>query len=86
MDARAAQAEILCLLDDSPVTSTDIGKDIRQSVAAGEAALAFDTLCSWIYEDSLTISRTYHRRLAHLADELDMQKWIGRLEELVEET
>lgn len=85
MDIRVAQAEILNLLDASPVKSASVLRDVRESVAAGEIGLAFDTLCSWIYEDSMPISRSYHRRLAALADDLGLQKWTVRLDELVRE-
>ncbi|MEU8192329.1 MafI family immunity protein [Microbispora amethystogenes] len=59
--------------------------DGRESVAAAEVGLAFDALCPWIYEDSLSISRSYHRKLSALADDLDVQHWMTRLDELVRE-
>ncbi|TLP62117.1 MafI family immunity protein [Microbispora triticiradicis] len=85
MDIRSIRSAILELLDASPVNSVMVRGDIRESVAAGEVGLAFDTLCSWIYEDSLPISTSYHHKLATLADDLDMQHWIARLDELVRE-
>ena len=85
MDIRPAQAEVLRLLEGSPIASRDVAADIRQSVAAGEVALALDTLCSWIFEDSSSISREYFGRLAALAAEIGLEKWIGRLEGLVQD-
>lgn len=77
------QAEILDLLDNSPITSSDTRTDIRELVQAGEVGLAFDTLCSWIYEDSLAISRSFYERLRALADDLEEQKAVEGLDELI---
>jgi hypothetical protein len=85
MDQRHLQAEVLQLLRDSPLESRDVIDDIRESVGAGEVGIAFDTLCSWIYEDARPISRPYYERLAALASELRSVGIIGRLAELVQE-
>lgn len=82
-DSRWWQAEILALLDESPITSSDIRTMIRELVEVGEIGLAFDTLCSWIYEDSLAISRSFYERLRALADDLEEQKAVEKLAELI---
>jgi hypothetical protein len=83
VDISQVQAEVLRLLGGSPITSDQVIADVRESVAAGEVALAFDTLCSWIYEDSLPISREYLDRLAVVANDVGLEKWVSRLEGLV---
>lgn len=80
---RALGAEILDALERSPITSNDVIEDIRESVAAGELWLAFDTLCSWIYEDDLPISSAYHRRLVELSADLGSESLVADLAELV---
>lgn len=67
------------------MASREVIDDIRESVGAGEVGIAFDTLCSWIYEDELPISRPYYERLAALGSELDSEGILGRLAELVQE-
>jgi len=44
------------LLNDSPVIRGEVIRNVREFLVVGEYALAFDTLCEWIYEDDLTIS------------------------------
>jgi hypothetical protein len=85
VDFRQAQADILTLLDESPITSSDIRRDVRELVQVGEIGLAFDTLCSWLFEDSLAISRSFYERLGVLADDLEEQSAMERLDELVVE-
>jgi hypothetical protein len=83
VDFRQAQADILTLLDQSPITSSDVRRDVRELVQVGEVALAFDTLCSWLFEDSLAISQSFYERLRVLADDLEEQSAVERLDELV---
>jgi hypothetical protein len=83
VDFRQVQADILILLDESPITSSDIRRDVRELVQVGEIGLAFDTLCSWLFEDSLAISQSFYERLRALADELEEQSAVERLDELV---
>lgn len=83
MDFRQAQADILALLDESPIVSSDIRNDVRELVQVGEIGLAFDTLCSWLFEDSLAISRSFYERLRVLVDDLEEPANAGRLDELV---
>lgn len=73
----------MILLDESPIVSSDIRRDVRELVQVGEVGLAFDTLCSWLFEDSLAISRSFYERLRVLADDLEEQSAVERLDELV---
>jgi hypothetical protein len=83
VDFRQVQADILTLLADSPITSTSVVQDIKESVQAGELSLAFETLCSWLYEDSLPISRSFYERLASLAADLEEPRAVEKIHELV---
>ncbi|ASW57555.1 hypothetical protein CIK06_09380 [Plantactinospora sp. KBS50] len=83
MDFRQAQADILALLDESPITSSDVRSDVRELVQVGEIGLAFDTICSWLFEDSLAISRSFYERLRVLANDLEEPAAVERLDELV---
>ncbi|OZV81608.1 hypothetical protein CA850_10590 [Micromonospora echinospora] len=85
VDFRQAQADILALLNESPITSGDVRADVRELVQVGELGLAFDTLCSWIFEDSLAISRHFYERLKVLGDELEEKAAVNRLDELIVE-
>ncbi|MEU2996101.1 MafI family immunity protein [Streptomyces sp. NPDC006995] len=58
------------LLSDSPLDREDVVNNVKEFLKVGEYALAFDTLCSWIYEDDLPISSAYHERLSELAEDL----------------
>ncbi|WP_188827137.1 MafI family immunity protein [Nocardia camponoti] len=58
------------LAADSPVTRPEILTFIQEFVDAGEYGLAFDTLCAWIQEDELPITRAYFARLVTAADAL----------------
>lgn len=49
----AYRARVTALLDDSPLTSEAVITDVRHLLSHGEEALAFHTMCSWIYEDAL---------------------------------
>ena len=71
------------LLDDSPITSPSVINDIRELLAVGEWGLAFDTLCSWIYEESLPIEASYHARLTEIAEDLQSAELVERLRELI---
>ncbi|MFD9487016.1 MafI family immunity protein [Streptomyces sp. NPDC059991] len=71
------------LLEESPLTSEDVIADVRHLLAVGEEELAFDTMCSWIYEDSLPISSEYYGRLVAAAQELGTLKSADKLDELV---
>jgi len=71
------------LLEDSPITSQSVIKEVRELLAVGEEGLAFDTLCSWIYEDGLPITNEYHARLADVAGGVASAELVGRLRELI---
>lgn len=77
------RAIIQRLLEDSPLTSPDVIQDIRESLAAGEEGLAFSTLCSWIYEDSLPIDSAYYARLAEIAEDMESGEIAQLLRELI---
>lgn len=83
VDFRQAQADVLSLLDESPIASRNVRKDVRELVQVGEIGLAFDTLCSWLFEDSLAISRSFYERLRVLANDLDESSAVERLDELI---
>ncbi|GAA4887831.1 hypothetical protein GCM10023237_01280 [Streptomyces coeruleoprunus] len=57
------RARVAALLADSPLTSEAVVTDVRDLLSHGEEALAIDTMCSWIYEDALPITREYHASL-----------------------
>ncbi|WP_370418637.1 MafI family immunity protein [Streptomyces sp. QH1-20] len=73
------------LLEESPLTSEEVIVDVRHLMSVGEEELAFDTMCSWIYEDSLPIASAYYERLVSAAQELGTPKSIDRLDELIED-
>ncbi|MFJ3528100.1 MULTISPECIES: MafI family immunity protein [unclassified Streptomyces] len=67
------------LLNDSPITQGEVIRNVREFLVVGEYALAFDTLCEWIYEDDLAISPAYHERLHQLAVDMDAVKLVEDL-------
>ncbi|MCF0091705.1 MafI family immunity protein [Micromonospora sp. MH99] len=71
------------LLDESPLTSTEVIADVRHLMSVGEEELAFDTMCSWLYEDDLPITCAYYERLVSAAKELGTLKSINKLDELI---
>lgn len=71
------------LLEDSPLASEAVITDVRHLLSHGEEALAFDTMCSWIYEDALLITRQYYAALVAMADEMDTPRSVQRLDELL---
>lgn len=85
MDQSQYRVAIAELLVDSPITSDQVIKDVRELLAVGEEGLAFDTLCTWIYEDALPITAAYHRRLEALARDMDTERIVDRLRELIME-
>ncbi|WP_422129321.1 MafI family immunity protein [Streptomyces misionensis] len=77
------RARVTELLQDSPLTSEAVVTDVRHLLSHGEEALAFDTMCSWIYEDALPVTRQYLARLVALADEMGTPRSVQRLDELL---
>ncbi|MFG3702025.1 MafI family immunity protein [Micromonospora sp. NPDC047620] len=73
------------LLEESPLTSEVVIVDVRHLMSVGEEKLAFDTMCSWIYEDSLSITSAYYERLVSAAQELGTPRSTDRLDELIED-
>jgi hypothetical protein len=84
-DFRAVDAELLALLADSPIKRDSIIEEIKEYLSVGEPTLAFETLCTWLYEDRLPISRAYYERLASMAEEVYAQGYMARLDELISE-
>ncbi|GAA3014518.1 MafI family immunity protein [Actinokineospora diospyrosa] len=85
VDYRWIQAGIMELLAESPITSADVRQDIKESVYAGELDIAFDTLCSWIYEDSLPISRAFHAKAMAQYKYLNQSLAADKLVELIDD-
>lgn len=85
MNESQCQSEIENLLNDSPITIDSVIEDVRDLLTAGELPLAFDTMCSWIYEDELTISKEYHNRLLMASKEMGSRALVERLYEMVPE-
>ncbi|MEW2429686.1 MafI family immunity protein [Micromonospora sp. NPDC047644] len=85
MDFGQAQARVLKLLDDAPALREGIRTSIREYVRDGEAGLGFATLCEFLYEDALPISRAYYERLTAAAAEFDDLGSMERLNELIRE-
>ncbi|MFD9111050.1 MafI family immunity protein [Streptomyces bottropensis] len=83
MEAVDYVAKIEELLDASPVTAPTVAVDVRDLLVAGEFALAFDTMCSWIYEDELSISEEYYEQLVRLSGDLGSRDLVARMRELV---
>ncbi|MEU9488009.1 MafI family immunity protein [Streptomyces decoyicus] len=83
MEAVEYAAKIEELLKESPITTHSVAVDVRELLAAGEFALGFDTMCSWIYEDELSISEEYYERLVRLSADLGSRDLIARMRELV---
>ncbi|BFO18086.1 hypothetical protein SHKM778_44740 [Streptomyces sp. KM77-8] len=79
----SSRARVAALLEYSPLTSEAVITDVRHLLSHGEEALAFDTMCSWIYEDALPITRQYHASLVAMADEMDTPRSVQRLDELL---
>lgn len=79
----SCRARVAALLGDSPLTADAVITDVRDLLSHGEEALAFDTMCSWIYEDALPITRQYHARLVGLATEMGTPTSVHRLDELL---
>ncbi|MFG3369509.1 MafI family immunity protein [Streptomyces sp. NPDC090032] len=77
------RARVVALLEDSPLTSEAVIMDVHHLLSHGEEALAFYTMCSWIYEDTLPITRQYHARLPAMADEVGTPRSVQRLDELL---
>ncbi|ANZ36242.1 hypothetical protein BBK82_09385 [Lentzea guizhouensis] len=82
MDARLLVTAVRQLLDSSPISRDEVRDDVRHLLAADEIALAFDTLCSWIFEDQVEISRDYLLRLTDVAGVLGVPGAVRRLEEV----
>ena len=85
MDTMRYRSELESLLADSPLSDPDVIRSVRELLEAGEYALAFDTMCSWIYEDDLRISLSYHGRLLRASEVMGSERLVERIRELVSE-
>ncbi|KPI03718.1 hypothetical protein OK074_4885 [Actinobacteria bacterium OK074] len=83
MDAVEYTAEIKELLEESLISTPSVAVDVRDLLVAGEFSLAFDTMCSWIYEDELPISSDFYERLVRLSEDLGSHDLITLMHELV---
>ncbi|MFE7508432.1 MafI family immunity protein, partial [Promicromonospora sp. NPDC057488] len=77
------RALISGLLVDSPLTSDSVINDVHHLMVVGEESLAFDTMCSWIYEDALEISERFYARLVAAAGVLGSMRSVEKLDEIV---
>lgn len=71
------------LLEESPLTVAAVIADVRHLLAHGEWEMAFGTMCSWIYEDDLPITRQHHARLVALAEDMATPESVRGLDELL---
>jgi hypothetical protein len=84
MSSPEISAGLIRLLRESPIRRKDVATDILDLVRAGEEGLAFEHICSWIYEDDLAIDADYFRRLEAMAEELGLQRSVRTLVALVD--
>jgi hypothetical protein len=73
------------LLSDSPLSDPDVIRSIRELLRAGEYSLGFDTMCSWIYEDDLQVSRAYYARLVQMSEVMGSGGLVQSIADLVTE-
>jgi hypothetical protein len=83
LDSGALKHLLLDLLADSPIVRELVIADVLLLVKVGEEHLAFDTMCSWLFEDDLVINRAYYDRLLAAAEVLHALESIRRLDELI---
>jgi hypothetical protein len=83
LNAGEVKGLVLDLLADSPLIRESVIEDVQMLVRVGEEEIAFDTMCSWLFEDDLAITHEYHDRLIAAAQELHTSEAIRRLDELV---
>ncbi|MFE6614019.1 MafI family immunity protein [Amycolatopsis sp. NPDC057786] len=83
MDDSQYGSEIEALLSDSPLTNDAVIRDVRELLDVGEFGLAFDTMCSWIYEDDLPISEEYHSRLVRMSETMGSAALVENMRELI---
>lgn len=81
--SQSPRTRVAQLVANSPLTSETLIKDVQHLLSQGEEALALDTMCSWIYECALPITREYYTQLETLASELGAPKSALLLSDLV---
>lgn len=83
MDPMRYRSELRALLEDAQLISDGGAEAVRELLQAGEFALAFDTLCSWIYEDDVLVTARYYTRLQQMSAEMGSEALVARIAELV---
>lgn len=85
MDPMRYRTELVSLLEEAHLASGGGAKAVRELLQAGEFALAFDTLCSWIYEDDVPVAPAYYARLQQMSAEMGSKDLVESIFELVED-
>lgn len=86
MEPAKYAAKIEELLEKSPITRASVEVDVRDFLAAGEYWLAFDTMCSWIYEDELPITEEFYEQVVLLSEDLGSRDLVARMGELLSDS
>lgn len=82
MDPKWYRSELERLLADSPITNPDVVRDVRELLVSGENSLAFDTICSWLYEDDLAVSSSYYGRLVSMSEDMGSEDIVEEIQNL----
>lgn len=77
------ELEVKNLLKDSPLSCPQAIESVEDMIVGGEYNLAFDNLCSWIYEDNLPITHSYYERLRNASVYLGSQDLIEGIRTLI---
>lgn len=83
LDFALVEKELRSLVDESPIADQRTLTLIRESAAAGEAGIAFDTLCSWIVDGDLPVTPEYYVRLRDLSEVLGAEDLVRLMSSLV---
>ncbi|WP_393916242.1 MafI family immunity protein [Halostreptopolyspora alba] len=77
------RSELERLLSDSPITDPGVVEGVEGLLVAGEYSLAFDTICSWLYEDGISVSSSYYGRLVGMSEEMGSEGLVRKIQSLV---
>ena len=83
MDSRQTQADLLSLLNDSPIASEVTKGYVTEYVYVGEIGLALEIICSHIYENYLPVTEEFFARLFDVAERLELQLLIEGIRDLI---
>lgn len=83
MDPMRYRTELRSLLDEAHLASPRGAEAVRELLQAGEFALAFDTLCTWIYEDDVQVTPAYYARLQQMSTDMGAGDLVESIAELV---